>query len=174
MENQAEPNASEFNAVEESILKTRTRKSPNFTVEQRQAMAERMKKVNEARIANSKKSAATEAKEQAAAQREARKKELEEEIERLKLEALASSTKLAKIPKKKPVPKVDDGSELKELTEKIKARPKKVQVQEPESEEESDEEDVPPPPRKQTIRKKVEKIPEPVVVPVPQIRAKFL
>jgi len=168
-----EPNAPEFNAVEESILKPRTRKSPNFTPEQRAMMAERMKKVNAARIANSKKSAATEAKEQAAIQREARKKELEEEIERLKRDALAASTKLEKIPRKKAIPKVDDGSELKELTEKAKSRPKKVVVQEPESEEESEDDVPPPPPRKPIIRKKIEKTPE-VVAPIPQVRAKFL
>ncbi len=162
MESSSQPNAPDFKP-DETILKTR--KSPNFSPEQRAAMSERMKAVNANRIANSKKSAATEAKEQAAVQREARKKELEEEIENLKLEAIASSTKLAKIPKKKPVPKVDDGSDFKELIDKTK---KRVVVQEPESELESEDE-VQPPPRKPSIRKK---IPEPVVAPV--VRAKFL
>jgi len=166
MESSSQPNAPDFKP-DETILKTR--KSPNFSPEQRAAMSLRMKAVNANRIANSKKSAATEAKEQAAVQREARKKELEQEIENLKLEVISSNTKLAKIPKKKPVPKVDSGEDFKELVEKTK---KRVVVQEPESELESEDEDVPPPPRKPTIRKKIEKTTEPVVAPI--VRAKFL
>lgn len=113
----------------DSILKTRQRRAPNFTPEQRAAMSERMRKVNEARIANSKAAETQKMREEKQAQKEAKKKELEAEIERLKLEA-AKAPKLATLPKKKYPRKVreeeadsDGYDELLAKTREVKRYP---------------------------------------------------
>jgi hypothetical protein len=132
---------------EENILKPKTRKAPSFTPEQRQAMSERMRKVNADRIANSKNADAIKAREAKAVEKEAKRKELEAEIERLKAEALAKSQPLAKLPKKpktrKPPADLHEPN-YDELLEKARAKPAQAPVQEEESES---EEDVPPPPK---------------------------
>jgi len=137
----------EQSLAEENILKPKTRKAPAFTPEQRQAMSERMKKVNADRIANSKNADAIRAREAKAVEKEQKRKELEDEIEKLKSEAITNSQPLAKLPRKpkarKPPSDLHEPN-YDELLEKARAKPATVQVQEDASES---EEDIPPPPK---------------------------
>jgi hypothetical protein len=155
---------------EESVLKPRVRKSPNFTPEQRQAMSERMKKVNAERIAKARARPENATREQmlkeAEENRLAKQKELEAEIERLKAEA-ALAPKLAKIPKtRKPkLPKDDSAEMVDALIQKARERNRAPSPVESESES---EEEVPPPPKTRRTKKTIPELQAPKVV------AKFL
>ena len=97
--------------LNDSILKPKpVRKAPNFTPEHRAALAERMKKVNADRIANSKSAENAKIREQKALEKEQKRKELEAEIEKLKQEAAAAPKMVAPRPKKerKSKPREDD------------------------------------------------------------------
>jgi len=111
--------------LDDTILKPKQRRAPNFTPEQRAAMSERMRKVNEARIANSKAAETQKIKEEKAAAKAAKKKELELEIERLKEEA-AKAPKLAPIPKKKYPRKVKEEDPDSDGYEELLAKTREV------------------------------------------------
>jgi len=154
---------------DDNILKPRVRKAPSFSVEQRAAMADRMRKVNQARIEKARSkpenAVAEEARKQAEELKAAKQAELDAEIERLKLEA-AKVPKLAKIPKARK-PRVDKGvAELDALVEKVKERKQPVPADE--TDVESEDEYVPPPPRVSRARKTIA-VPAPV-----KVVAKFL
>jgi hypothetical protein len=153
---------------QDSILKPRQRRAPNFTPEQRAAMSERMRKVNEARIANSKAAETQKIREEKQAQKEAKKKELEAEIERLKLEA-AKAPKLAPPPKKKYPRKVkeeefdsDGYDDLLAKTREVKRYPSP----EPES--------VAAPPPVATPKRRATPAQSPAAPVAPRIVVKFL
>jgi hypothetical protein len=154
---------------DESILKPRVRKSPNFTAEQRAAMSERMKRVNAERIAKARakpENATQERLRQEAEQAKlAKQKELEDEIERLKQEA-AAAPKLAKIPRaRKPKVPKDDAAELDVLVQKARQRAPAPVPSPDQTDVESEDEEIPPPPKLRRAKKSID---------VPRIVAKFL
>lgn len=161
---------------DDSILKPRTRKPPSFSIEQRHAMSERMKKVNADRIAKARakpeNAKAEETRKAAEELKAAKQAELEAEIERLKTEA-AAAPKLAKIPRgRKPkVPKEEkDVAELDALVKKVKERKPPAPTPSPEETDVESEDELPPPTKhKPRARKQIGES-----APVPKVVAKFL
>jgi len=126
--------AKEEQPTEDAILKPQRRK-PNFTPEQRAALAERMRKVNADRIAKAKGPDKIKEEEEKKQTKEQKRKELEEEIERLKQEAQKNRSKLEPVPKaRKPrvkKPESDDEFEenlLKKAREVIPDPPSPVET----------------------------------------------
>lgn len=157
----------------DSILKPKPeRKRPNFSPEYRAALADRMRKVNQDRIANSAKTQNAKLIEERKIAREAKKAELEAEIEKLKAAALAEGARLAPVTKvRKPrEPKLPDDKEFDSLISKAKeanqARGRKV-APEPESED-SD----PEPPKR--VKKPAARTAPPAPAPQPVLRCKFV
>lgn len=172
-------------SLDESILKPKERKRPNFSPEHRAALAERMRKVNETRIANSKSAANAKLAEEKKLAREAKKKELEAEIERLKEEAVAAGPRLAPVPKiKKPrAPKMeepeDDGyDQLLQKAREVRKPPRAPTPPPPPEYSETESEYEPVPRRKRPSSKKPAAspapTPAPVVPTVPRIMCKFV
>lgn len=165
-------------STDESILKPKERKRPNFSPEHRAALAERMRKVNETRIANSKSAANAKIAEEKRLARETKKKELEAEIERLKAEAVAAGPRLAPVPKikKERKPKMqepeDDGYDqlLQKAREVRKPAPPPPTPEYSETESEYE----PVPRRKRQPTNKPAAAPVPVVPAAPKIICKFV
>jgi hypothetical protein len=163
--------------VDESILKPKpTRKTPNFTPEHRQALAERMRKVNADRIAKSKSAENAKVREQKALEKDAKRKELEAEIERLKLEASQAPKFVAPIPKKtrQPKPRQDDHEpNYDELIAKARERPAPAPAPSPAQESDDDTEPEPTPVKARKPRAQKAPEPAPIYQP-PKFIVKFL
>ena len=169
-------------SLDESILKPKERKRPNFSPEHRAALAERMRKVNETRIANSKSTANAKIAEEKKIAREAKKKELEAEIERLKAEAVAAGPRLAPVPKiRKPrAPKMeepeDDGyDQLLQKAREVR-KPPRAPAPPPTPELSETESEYEPVPRRkrQSAPKPLAAAAAPVIPAAPKIICKFV
>lgn len=165
--------------IDESILKTKPeRKRPNFTPEHRAALAERMKKVNADRIANSKTHVNARLVEERKAVREAKKKELDAEIERLKQQALADGPRLESVKKtpRKPreVKLPFDEKEYDDLIAKVKSMNEMREKAKKQVIEESESEDDPEPPKRVKKPTQAKTAPAPAPAPQPVLRCKFV
>ena len=170
-------NAPLENSMDDSILKPKERKRPNFTPEHRAALEERMRKVNETRIANSKTAVNAKLAEEKRIEREAKKKELELEIERLKAEAAAAAPRLAPPPKivkpRKPKPVEEDDKGYEELLAKAREVRKPAPVPPPPAESETEESEYEPMPRRKRAPKKAAAEPA-APVTAPRVMCKFV
>ena len=171
-------NAPLENSTDDSILKPKERKRPNFSPEHRAALAERMRKVNETRIANSKTAVNAKLAEEKKIEREAKKKELELEIERLKAEAAAAGPRLAAPPKivkpRKPKPVEEDDKGYEELLAKAREvrKPAPAPVATLPAESETEESEYEPMPRRKRAPRKAAEPAAPVTAP--RVMCKFV
>jgi hypothetical protein len=173
METLAKPE-SQTQPLDESILKPKQRKAPSFTPEQRQAMSDRMKKVNAERISKSKTAEQLKVREQKNLEKEQKRIELEQEIERLRKEVAEQPARLQPVPKKKYARKVKEMPEHEPNYEQLiqKTREvKRVQIPDPEPETDSESDDEPPPPPK-SRKPRVSK--QPTQPEPPKLVCKFL